>query len=149
MVIQFTGAEAGTQPLTWGQQAIWQDMQDSGNQFSMGGRLDLPEGTTVEEAARRLSRLIGRHPALRMRLETDSAGRPCQEIAGSGQIGLDILTLPDDADHATRRGTQPISWIPGRAARFDFGRDWPLRLGRGPASRRLPAHGLGAVPPGR
>ena len=79
MVVQFTGAE-GWHPasLTWGQQAIWQDMQDSGNQFSMGGRLDLPEGTTVEEAARRLEPAPDRLaiPALRMRLETGQRGPP-------------------------------------------------------------------------
>jgi hypothetical protein len=126
-VVQFTGAETGTEPLTWGQKAILQDMRDSGNQLTMGGQLDLPEGTTVEGAAGRLSRLIGRHPALRMRLRTDSAGRPCQEIAGSGQIGLDILTLPDDADpaDAARYATELRDTLP--VARFDFGRDWPLR----------------------
>ena len=71
--------------MTWGQKAILQDMQDSGNQFSMGGRFELPEGSTVEDAAARLSGLVGRHAALRMRLGTDSAGPAGQEVAGSGQ----------------------------------------------------------------
>ena len=74
VVVGFTGAEAGTQPLTWGQQAIWQDMQASGNQFSMGGRFELPEGSTVEDAAAVLSTLMRQHAALRMRLGTDRAG---------------------------------------------------------------------------
>ena len=128
MVVQFAGAEAGTEPLTWGQKAILQDMQDSGNQFSMGGMLALPEGSTVGDAAARLSGLMGRHATLRMRLGTDSAGRLCQEVAGSGQMGLDILTIPDDADRADAaryaadlRETWPL-------ARFDFHRDWPLRM---------------------
>ena len=102
MVVQFAGAEAGTQPLTWGQKAILQDMQDSGNQFSMGGRFELPEGSTVEDAAARLSGLMVRHAALRMRLGTDRAGRLCQEVAGPGQTSLDILTLPDDAGRGRR-----------------------------------------------
>ena len=128
MIVQFAGAEAGTQPLTWGQKAIWQDMQDSGNQFSMGGRFELPEGSTVEDAAARLSGLMGRHAALRMRLGTDSAGRPCQEIAGSGQMGLDILTVPDDAGRAdvARYAADLMDTWP--LARFDFHRDWPLRM---------------------
>src|SRR5205085_351319 len=53
---------------------------------------------------------------------------PCQEVAGPGQIGLDILTFPDDAQRAdvTRyadqlRATWPL--VP-----FDFHRDWPLRM---------------------
>jgi hypothetical protein len=116
------------QPLTWGQKAILQDMQDSGNQFSMGGRYGLPEGSTVEDVAARLGGLVGRHAALRMRLATDGAGRLCQEIAGSGRIGLDILTIPDAADRgdvaryaADLMETRPL-------ARFDFHRDWPLRM---------------------
>jgi hypothetical protein len=128
MVVRFAGAEAGTEPLTWGQRAIWQDMQDSGNQFSMGGRASLPEGSTVEDAAARLSGLMGRHAALRMRLATDRAGRLCQEIAGSGQMSLEILTIPS---HVDRADTAPYvaglmdTWP---SARFDFSRDWPLRM---------------------
>ena len=128
MVVQFAGARAGTEPLTWGQKAIFQDMQDSGNQFSMGGGLNLPAGSTVEDAAARLRGLMVRHAALRMLLKTDSAGRLCQQVAGSGQTGLDILTIPDDADPAgvpqyaaDLMDTWPLT-------RFDFHRDWPLRM---------------------
>ena len=100
MVVQFAGAQAGTEPLTWGQKAFLQDMRESGNQFSMRGRIDLPEGSTVADAAARVNGLLVRHAALRMRLGADQAGRPCQEVAGSGQFGLDILTFPEDADRA-------------------------------------------------
>src|SRR5450755_2796122 len=128
IVVQFTGAEAGNAPLTWGQKAIWQDMQDSGNQFSMGGGLDLRDGSTVEDAAARLSGLMGRHAALRMRLGTDSVGRLCQEVAGSGQLGLDVLTIPDDADpaDAARYAADLMDTWP--LERFDCHRDWPLRM---------------------
>jgi hypothetical protein len=128
VVVQFTGAQAGTQPLTWGQKAILQDMRDSGNQFSMGGRYELPEGSSIGDAAGLLSGLVGRHASLRMRLRTDDTGRPCQEVAGSGHIGLDILAIPDDADRsdvvwyaADLMETWPL-------ARFDFHSDWPLRM---------------------
>lgn len=144
MVVQFTGAEAGTAPLTWGQKAILQDMQDNGSQFNMGGAAVLPEGSTVEDAAALLSNLMRRHAALRMRLGTDRAGRPCQQVAGSGQIGLDILTIPDDADRDDAGiGLDTIPDDADRAdtaryvndllanwplVRFDFHRDWPLRM---------------------
>lgn len=128
MVVEFTGAESGTATLTWGQKAIFQDMQDSGNQFNMGGRLELPQGSTADDAAARLSGLMVRHAALRMRLHTDSAGRLRQEVAGSGQIGLDILTIPDDADQAqvARYAADLMDTWP--LTRFDFHRDWPLRM---------------------
>jgi hypothetical protein len=128
MVVQFSGAAAGTEPLTWGQKAILQDMQESGGQFSMPGMIDLPEGSTVEDAAGRLSGLMGRHAALRMRLGTDDAGRLRAQVARSGQTGLDILTVPDDADRADvdRYAHDLLETWP--LTRFDFDRDWPLRM---------------------
>jgi hypothetical protein len=128
IVVQFAGAEAGTEPLTWGQKAIWQDMQDSGNQFSMGGMANLHGGRTVEYVTARLSGLISRHAALRMRLRTDDAGRLGQEVARSGQADLDILTLPDDVDRADVRQYADHLMATWPLERFDFHRDWPLRM---------------------
>jgi hypothetical protein len=128
VAVPFTGAAAGTGPLTWGQKAILQDMQASGGQFSMGGWLDLPEGSTVQDATTLLTGLLSRHAALRVRLGTDSAGRPRQEVAGSGQAGLDILTMPEHAsrtDVAEYAAGLMDSWP---SERFDFQRDWPLRV---------------------
>jgi condensation domain-containing protein len=128
MVVSFAGPDAGSQPLTWGQKAILQDMRDSGGQFTMDGTFTLPEGSSVADAAARLSRLVGRHAALRMRLAAGRAGRLCQEVAGSGKIGLDILTIPDDADRAdVVRYVDYLraTWPP---VRFDFHQDWPLRM---------------------
>jgi hypothetical protein len=127
-IVEFGRAQAGTAPLTWGQKAIYQDMRESGNQFNMGGRLELPPGSTIADAAARLRRLMLRHAALRMRLRTDGAGRLGQEVAGSGQVGLDILTVPDDADEAevARYAAGLMDTWP--VERLDFERDWPLRM---------------------
>lgn len=128
VVVPFSGAAAGTGPLTWGQKAILQDMLDSGNQFTMDGMASLPEDSTVEDAAARLAALMRRHAALRMRLGSGSAGQPCQEVAASGQIGLDILTLPDDASRADVTRYAEQLRVTRRLERFDFQRDWPLRM---------------------
>ena len=128
VVVRFAGAGAGTQPLTWGQKAILEDMRATGGQFSMGARFELPEGSTVEDAAARLSGLAGRHAALRMRLGTDRAGRLCQEIAGSGQIALDIVAIPDDTDRAGAAQVAADLMDTWPLARFDFHHDWPLRM---------------------
>jgi hypothetical protein len=128
MAVPFAGAQAGTAPLSWGQKAIWQDMRASGNQFSMGGMTGLADGSTVADAAARLSGLMSRHAALRMRMGTGAGGRPCQQIAGSGEIGLDILTIPDSTGRAdTARYADHLmdTWP---LERFDFRRDWPLRM---------------------
>ncbi len=128
MDIPFTAGEAGSAPLTWGEKAILQDMRASGNQFSMAGYLDLPEGSTVADAAARLTGVVCQHTALRMRLQTDSVGRLTQHVAASGRLSLDILTLPDDADRSdAQRYVADLmeSWplVP-----FDFHHDWPLRM---------------------
>jgi hypothetical protein len=127
MVVQFAGAESGTEPLTWGQKAILQDMQETGNQFSMQGRIDLLQGSTIENAAARVNGLLVRHAALRMRLGAGQAGRPCQEVAGSGQFGLDILTFPDDANRVDVARYRDHLWTTWPLEQFDFHRDWPLR----------------------
>jgi Condensation domain len=128
VLVPFSGAQAGTGPLTWGQQAIWQDMLDSGNQFTMDGYASLPPGSTVKDVTTRLATLMYRHAALRMRLGSDGAGQPCQQVAGSGQIGLDVLTLPDEADPADVPRYVEHLRVTGRTERFDFERDWPLRM---------------------
>ncbi len=128
IVVQFTGAETGTAPLTWGQKAILQDMQDNGSQFNMGGMMKLPAGSTVADAAACLSGLMRRHAALRMRLGTGPGGRPYQRVARAGEIALTILTIPDDTERAdTARYADDLmdAWP---LTRFDFHRDWPLRM---------------------
>jgi hypothetical protein len=124
VVVPFTGADAGTAPFGWGQKAIWQDMQESGNQFTMYGMMALPDGT-VQDAAARLSGLMHRHAALRTRTITGQEGRPYQEVAGSGQIGLDILAIGDDVEPTGYIDDLMAAWP---LIRFDFQRDWPLRM---------------------
>lgn len=127
-VVTFSGAQAGSEPLTWGQKAILRDMRESGNQFNMPGRIDLPDGSTVDETAARLAGLMSRHAALRAHLATDGAGRKYQDVAGSGQIDLDILTMPDNADPADTARLLADLWTDWPLERFDFTRDWPLRM---------------------
>ncbi len=124
-LVDFAGAHAGIGPLTWGQKAILQDMRDSGNQFTMGGRLDLPAGHTIEDVAGLLSRFVSRHAALRMRLTADDSG---QEVAESGQIELEILTVPDEVDRAGAKQLAAQLMDDWPCERFDFHRDLPFRM---------------------
>jgi hypothetical protein len=128
LAVPFSGAGAGTAPMGWGQKAIWRDMQESGNQFTMWGRMKLPEGSTVADAAARLSGLMQRHAALRTRLSTGAGGRLEQEVAGSGQIGLEVLEVSDDTDPAEAERYADYLMNAWHLVRFDFHRDWPLRV---------------------
>jgi len=128
VTVRFAGAEAGTESLTWGQRAILQDMQASGNQFNMPGVCELPGGRTVRDLADALGGLVGRHAALRMRLGYDPAGRTCQHVAGSGELGLDVLTIPDAAGPAGIEEYLSDLVATWPLQRFDFHHDWPLRM---------------------
>ena len=129
LAVRFEGVRAGTEPLTWGQKAILQDMRESsGHQFSMPGRIDLPDGSTVEAAAARLSGLMGRHAALRLRLKANGSGPVSQEVVAAGQTSLDILTMPDDAGPADIEQLLDDLWTNWPLERFDFSLDWPLRM---------------------
>src|ERR1039458_6599565 len=144
VVVPFTGADAGTAPFGWGQKAIWQDMQESGNQFTMYGMMALPDGT-VQDAAARLSGLMHRHAALRTRTITGQEGRPYQEVAGSGQIGLDILAIGDDVEpRAAHRAPLRAPW-PLRG--FFFPGGWPRGGGGAGAGGPLPPLVWGPPPP--
>jgi hypothetical protein len=84
--------------LTWGQKAILRDMLATGWTHNNSGAHPLPAGSTVPEIAARLGRLMSEHPALRMRLGTDADGEPCQIVAASGEIDLEVVTFPDELD---------------------------------------------------
>ncbi|QFZ21238.1 condensation domain-containing protein [Saccharothrix syringae] len=115
IAVPFSGPGAGTAPLAWGQKAIMKDMRVTGWTHNNSGAHPLPDGLTVADVAERLGRLMGKHPALRMRLGTDDEGRPCQEVVGSGEIDLEVFTFADDLD---------------RSAAVDFGNrlwfDWMM-----------------------
>jgi hypothetical protein len=125
VIVPFTGAEASAEPLTWGQKSILQDMRDNASQFNMSGMTNLPPGAGLDYAVDRLGALMVRHAALRMRLDADGGG---QEIAGSGRLGLDVWTIPDEVDRAgvARYVDQLLATWPLQP--FDFQRDWPLRM---------------------
>jgi hypothetical protein len=126
VLVPFGGAEAASAPLTWGQKTIFGDMLASGDQFSMRGRIDLPEGGTVADAAARVHGLMVRHASLRMHL--GAPGQPGQEVAGSGELGLDVLTFPHDATRADVARYRDHLYSVWPLKRFDFAHNWPLRV---------------------
>jgi hypothetical protein len=120
---------SGAAPLTWGEKAIMQDMRETGWTLNASGARELAEGATVERVAARLSRLMGRHPALRVRLATDSHGAVYQEVAASGETAVEVLDFGDDDDpHDVAKYTDQL-WYDWLLTPFDHSRDWPVRLG--------------------
>lgn len=142
VIVPFAGP-AGTAPVTWGQKAILIRMREAGwresgwrfegtfgrlSAFSAGFYTAEPEGTRVEDVAAQLSDMMSRHAALRLRLGTDSSGRPCQLVPGSGQIALDIMTIPDAADPAEVTKYANDLWFARMFAPADLDRDLPVQM---------------------
>lgn len=111
IAVPFAGPGAGIAPLTWGQKAIMRDMLATGWTHNNSGAHPLPEGSTVEDVAARLGWLMGKHPALRMRLGTGPDGEPCQVVHGSGEIDLEVMTFADELDRAAAIGYGNQLWF--------------------------------------
>lgn len=81
VTVEFGGDRDGRAPLTWGQRAIWHAIRRTApndHYFNIGRVLPLADRgrpATVAEAVRALGGLMGRHEALRTRLEAPG-GRP-------------------------------------------------------------------------
>ena len=140
--VPFAGP-AGTAPLTWGQKAILIRMREAGWResgwrregtfgrlaaFSAGFYTAEPEGTAVEDVAAQISDMMGRHAALRLRLGTGADGQPCQLVSGSGQIPLDIVTVPDAEDPASVTKYANDLWFSRMFAPVDLDRDLPVHM---------------------
>jgi len=142
IAVPFSGP-AGTAPLTWGQKTTLIRMREAGWResgwrregtfgrlaaFSAAFYTPEPEGTTVEEVAAQISDMTARHAALRLRLGTDSGGRPCQVVAGSGRVFLDIVTIPDADDPADVTTYANELWFERMFAPVDLDRDLPVQM---------------------
>jgi Condensation domain len=128
LLVPFVGPQTGTAPLAWGQRAVWQDMQVLGHSLSVAETSRMLPGTTAEDVAARLASLISRYPALRMRLDAGSQGSPCQVVHASGEVGVDIVTMPDDATEEDALQYAFRLQHEQQAAPFDPYRDWPVQI---------------------
>jgi hypothetical protein len=128
VLLPFSGSQTGTAPLTWGQQAVWQDMQAAGRSMCLAEVSRPPAGTTAEHVTAWFADLIGRYPALRTRLDSGTHSGLSQVVHASGQVAADVVTMPDDA---TAQDVERYAFElkhAQAAARIDPHRDWPVQL---------------------
>jgi hypothetical protein len=122
--VRFQGTGTGTAPLSWGQRELWHVMEQKRVWLPIGTALPLPAGTTVAQAVADLRFVMGRYPSLRTRLRFDPDG-PKQVVSGSGEIPLEIVDAPDDADPAeVAEQVRKRYWNRD----YDFVSEWPLRM---------------------
>ncbi|TXS50029.1 condensation domain-containing protein [Streptomyces sp. t39] len=129
--VPFAGGRAGSAPLTWGQRAIWNAIVRTAPNdvyFNIARLLPLgdrgrPVGLSRFTAA--AAALMARHEALRTRLET-AGESPRQVVADAGTLDVTVLEepVPGAGAESARRLLAALA-----ARRFDYEREWPLRLG--------------------
>jgi hypothetical protein len=154
VLVPFVGKGAGRGELSWGQREIWSAMQRQG-WLCIGGVIPLPAGKTMPEVVDELSVLIGYFPSMRTRLRFDAAGRPSQELFGSGELMIEVFdtdfttatatdpdpdatadSAPDTHAHAPEALSAQIE-ARYRAMPRDFEEEWPQRVGVVRAHGRL------------
>ncbi|MDQ1742036.1 MAG: hypothetical protein QOE23_375 [Pseudonocardiales bacterium] len=129
LVVPFAGSVSGQGPLTWGEKALLQDQRETGWALNATGAQNLAPGTTVEQAAGRLGRLISNQPALRVRLADDEHGDPYQTVAASGEVAVEVLDFADDDDPVDVAKYTERLWQDWLIDPIDHYRDWPSRMG--------------------
>ncbi|GHJ47727.1 hypothetical protein Cs7R123_50690 [Catellatospora sp. TT07R-123] len=121
--VPFAGDGAGTGPLSWGQQSVWQGMVDSGVSLTMTAVRPLPPGADPAEFVDEYGFYLSRYEVMRTLLEFTPDGRTLQVVHGSGTAGIEVYDTggrhPDEvAEQVALRYTADV---------FDYEHEWPMR----------------------
>ncbi|MFD7572548.1 condensation domain-containing protein, partial [Streptomyces sp. NPDC059810] len=129
--VPFAGGRSGDSPLTWGQLAIWHAIgrtAPNDHYFNLGRVLPLADRGAPVDTARlstALSALLVRHEALRTRVVAEE-GEPAQRLHPEGRAQLVVRDEPDP-DRTGETAAALLAELSGH--RFDYAREWPVRLG--------------------
>lgn len=149
ILVPFAGDGSGVGELTWGQLAIWRSMWATGMSLSLGGVQPLPPGVTVDDAVAALVFMMERHQSLRTRLELGPDGSARQSVSASGEVPLEVVDVPDDADPAAAAAIAAAVCDRYLGQNFDYCHEWPIRTAvvrhRGQATHSVAAYSHLAV----
>lgn len=124
IAVPFAGEGAGEDELSWGQQDIWGSMRRDGSWLPIGFARPVPPGTTVDDIVDELRWCVSRYPSMRTRLRF-AGGRPRQVVHASGEVALEVVDAPPDADPAAvAKGVQDRF----QATDHDHATEWPVRM---------------------
>jgi hypothetical protein len=125
ILVRFSGAGSDVEALTWAQQNIWNQMNETGSPMMVGGTMPLAPGTTRQGLIHLLAFIMSRHESLRTRIRVDPDGTPMQVLSESGEVGFEILEL-EEGDPAEYAETVRQRYLDEP---FDAEKDWPVRMG--------------------
>lgn len=121
--VPFAGEGSGTGPLSWGQQAVWKGMVESGVSLTMTAVRELPPGADVAEFVDEFGFYLSRYEVVRTLLRHAPDGGTHQVVHGSGTAAIEVY---DAVDH-------PPADVAAEVARhytakvFDYEHEWPMR----------------------
>ncbi|WP_173053082.1 condensation domain-containing protein [Phytohabitans houttuyneae] len=125
IAVPFAGEGAGEDELSWGQQDIWGSMRRDRSWLPIGFARPVPPGTTVEDIVDELRWCVSRYPSLRTRLRFTGGDRPRQVVYASGEVELEVVDAPPDADPAAvAKGVQDRY----QGTDHDHAAEWPVRM---------------------
>lgn len=127
ILVPFEGDGAGVAELSWGQRNIWIPIRRHRTSLPIGGVCPLPAGVTTGDVAAELRLLVGRHQALRTRVEFDPAAdrHARQVLSPSGEIPLEIVDS-GTAGHDPVRAAETVRQR-YEETEFDYPHEWPVR----------------------
>ena len=129
----FDGGRAASAPLTWGQRAMWRDLDEFDSPaayraLSLPRQLPVPARAevTVARALQAVGALVGRHESLRTRFRRRD-DELHQEAAAAGRLPVLVhpVARPEDDPDGRKAAAELTDRL--RTPRFDHVAEWPLR----------------------
>ncbi|HZM82965.1 MAG TPA: condensation domain-containing protein [Candidatus Limnocylindrales bacterium] len=121
--VAFKGEGAGVGELSWGQQALWNGMRDSGESLTMTAPRQLGPGATIEDFVAELGFYLSQYQAMRTLLRFEPDGHTLQVVHSSGIAEIEVYDAGDrdPAELAAEVETHYATTV------FDYQREWPIR----------------------
>ena len=121
--VAFKGEGEGVGELSWGQQAIWKGMSDSGESLTMSAVRPLEPGATIDQFVSELAFYLNNYEAMRTLFRFEPDGHMLQVVHSSGTAEIEIYDAGD------REPADLAAEIEGHYAttHFDYEHEWPLR----------------------
>jgi hypothetical protein len=121
--VAFSGEGAGVGDLSWGQQAVWLGMVDSGDSLTMTAVRELGPGATTEDFVHEYGFYLSRYPAMRTLMRFEPDGRVVQVVHSSGAAEIEIYDAHDrdPGELAAEVDARYTSTV------FDYQHEWPMR----------------------
>jgi hypothetical protein len=125
IAVPFAGEGAGEDELSWGQQDIWGSMRRDRSWLPIGFARPVPPGTTIDDIVDELRFCLSRYQSMRTKLRFTAAGRPRQVVHARGEVTLEVVDVPPDADPAAvAKGVQDRF----QGTDHDHAAEWPVRM---------------------